>query len=429
MKLPTLHSGLIYTAANIASAGIPFLLIPVLTRALTPAEYGKVVSFYMLIAVAACVAGLSSHGAVGVRWMAHTRGDPRSFTGAALLVTFFTSSLAMIAAAVIGPMFKLGLGALPCAMAALTAGTMVVQGSRFAVWQVKGEALKAGALQVGSAALNLGLSLAAVLLLGWGGFGRIAGITIAGVLITVVAVATLGRENSIAKPRRRDVGEVIRFGAPLMPHVLAGALLTNADRFAVSAQLGTAALGIYGAATQLGQIMGVLADAISKTYMPTIYKMLAQDSRRSKLKLVAALYLSVPGWLAVAAMMWPVLLLASHFLLGPRYQEAGHLAFWFLLGGALNAIYTNISALFFFKSRTEFLSVCTVTTATLSFLSAGFAVRTLGIDGGGATYVLAQLVLLVMTVVLSLRISPLPWNRPALAMRVLFRRTQAGGAV
>ena len=78
MLVQLLRSGAIYGLANVMAAGVPFLLLPVLTRALSPAEYGEVVSFFMLVSVSAALAGLSLHGAVGVRWLDASRGDPKS---------------------------------------------------------------------------------------------------------------------------------------------------------------------------------------------------------------------------------------------------------------------------------------------------------------------------------------------------------------
>ena len=57
----------IYTLANIANNAIPFLLLPVLTRVLTPEEFGIVAIFTTLVTAFGAFTGLSAHGAVNVR--------------------------------------------------------------------------------------------------------------------------------------------------------------------------------------------------------------------------------------------------------------------------------------------------------------------------------------------------------------------------
>lgn len=41
----------IYLGANILNAGIPFLLLPILTRVLTPADYGIVAMFSVVVSI------------------------------------------------------------------------------------------------------------------------------------------------------------------------------------------------------------------------------------------------------------------------------------------------------------------------------------------------------------------------------------------
>ena len=53
----------IYVAANIINSLIPFALLPVLTRYLSPSEYGEVAVYQVWIAMIASVCGFSVHGA------------------------------------------------------------------------------------------------------------------------------------------------------------------------------------------------------------------------------------------------------------------------------------------------------------------------------------------------------------------------------
>jgi O-antigen/teichoic acid export membrane protein len=422
------RSGAVYGAANVLSAAVPFLLLPVLTRALSPQQYGEVVSFYVLVAVCAALAGLGLHSAVGVRWLDRTAGDPARYTGAAVLIVLATTLITALLSASIAPRLGIGLSPGLCALAAAVAGANVLQGMRFAVWQSHERPFPAAMLQVSLAVLNVGMSLIAVLSLHLGGRGRILGAALASALVALASVLSLAYDGSATRPTWADVRALLRFGLPLTPHTLAGTLLGNADRFAVAAQLGTAALGVYGAATQLGSVLGVLADAVTKAYTPTVYRWLSRRSTRSRLRVVAVAYLSVPVWLSVAAGLWVCFLLIAPLLLGPSYQRASALTIWFLLGGALNAVYLNIAGLFFFTGKTEWISLASVVASLLALLLAPVLVARLGVVGGGVTYLASQGALLASAFALADRISPMPWARPGLAMRVLFRRHGSAAA-
>ena len=79
------HRAVIYTLASLGNSAIPFLLLPLLTRVLSPADYGVVVVFATAITVAGAFTGLSVHGAVNVRY--HDASvDIARYTGTALCI-------------------------------------------------------------------------------------------------------------------------------------------------------------------------------------------------------------------------------------------------------------------------------------------------------------------------------------------------------
>jgi O-antigen/teichoic acid export membrane protein len=415
------RSGSIYGLANVMAAGVPFLLLPVLTRALSPAEYGEVVSFFMLVSVCAALAGLSLHGAVGLRWLDMSRGDPRGYTKMALLLVLCSTALAAVLAGLVGPAVGIGLSPGVCAMAAVVAGCMSLQGMRFAVWQCRDHALPAATLQVVSGIMGLLFSLGAVLLFSWGSAGRIGGAALASMIIAGFSAVSLFRLIGDSKANIGDASGLLRFGLPLMPHAMAGALLGSLDRFAVSSQLGLGALGVYGAASQLGLVINVLADAVTKAFTPQIYAMLSRNTVRDRLRVVAFCYISVPAWLVVALVLWVALLMFGGVFLGVRYLAAIDLAIWFLLGGALTGAYLSIAGIFFFTSKTEWISVATLAACAIAALLAPTLVNHYGVKGAALSYCSGQAVLLLAAWLLSMRVKPMPWRHPRLALRVLFR--------
>ena len=79
-----LRAGAVYGLANALSAGVPFLLLPILTRALAPSEYGVVVNFFLVVSLSTSLAGLNVHSAVSVKWFDRANLDFPRFVGSAL---------------------------------------------------------------------------------------------------------------------------------------------------------------------------------------------------------------------------------------------------------------------------------------------------------------------------------------------------------
>jgi O-antigen/teichoic acid export membrane protein len=165
----------------------------------------------------------------------------------------------------------------------------------------------------------------------------------------------------------------------------------------------------------------VLADAAMKAYTPTMYRLLSADTAQARLKLVALALASVPVSLLVALLLWIAFAVLGPVLLGERFGAAVGLSVWFLLGGAVGAVYLHFAGLFFFTGRTEWISAATVSATAVALLVAPPAVAAFGLQGGGGSFLLAQIALMLAAWALSRQFVPLPWHRPGLALRTLLR--------
>lgn len=410
--------------ANVASAAVPLLLLPLLTRVLTPADYGQVIAFTLMVTLCQCATGLNVHAALGVIWFRQPRETIPSYTGAALLIAFAsTAVVALVAIGVISlwPVVMAGITPAWAALAAVTAGANVVLQSRLVLWQSQGKAMHSASLQFLTSIINVALSLLAVLALGWGGDGRNFGFAGATLVMAVIAVLAFLRAGEIRwAPSRAQFGRLVGFGLPLVFHTFAGVLLTNADRWAISIKLDAAALGIYGAGAQLGMTMAILGDAFVKAFSPWLYGKLSEDTEEARFCAVGAIYVAMPVFFMLAFSLWVALAIASTLLLGPQYRLAiGYLP-WFMLGGAFNGVYLCTAVLYFHNGKTARL-------ATISFLSglvgAGVTwslISVLGMAGAAVAYACGQGLLALATTVVAMQTFDLPWHKPRRALTIWF---------
>ncbi len=420
------QAGAIYVVANLVSAGIPFLLLPLLTRVLGPAEFGAVVNFFLLVSACTALAGLSVHAAIGVAWFKHDRQDLPRLVGTAIILGIGSTIVVAAASAIVLGTVGHSIGISPAwgAIAATTAGCNVLLQCRLVLWQSQQRPLPMAGLQIVASVFNVGLSLAFVLLLGWGGSGRNAGVAISAVLMAILAVGLLlaSRQAQLGL-RWKDVSTLLAFGLPLVPHALAGLLIATADRFVVSAHLGNEALGVYGAGAQVGAAMVILGDAFVKAFNPWLYARFASESPSDALGAVGAMYASIPGFLVLAAAVGFVLWVASSLLLGPAYRAATVILPMFMLGGAFNGMYLAVSGLYFFSGRTKLLSSITLPVAVLGTLITIALVPRMGVLGAAMGYAATQGLLALAAWLVAQRAFALPWNRPRAAVNTWWQLT------
>ena len=423
-----LRAGIIYTIGNVASAAVPFALLPLLTRVLSPAEYGIVVAFGLMVTLCMPFAGLNVHAAVGVAWFKRPREEMRAFVGAALAVAISSALLTAVVIAALLPLVSsaaFSFDPIWGAVAAVTAGANVLLQCRLGLWQSQQRPVPNVTLQFIASTLNVVLSLVAVLVLGWGGAGRNAGIALAAVLTAACAIGLLLLSRDAIWSLRRDhIKALMLYGLPLIPHVLGGVLIGTADRWIVSTQLGAEMLGIYGASAQLGMVMTILADAFIKAYNPWLYARLAStkflrtnipSSAPSMLRCRSSCVL--PRWSA------RVCILPAVFCSGAQYRAATVVLPWFMLGGAFIGIYFCVSNLFFFSGRTSLLSLVTSSSAVVGTLLIWLLAARFGIEGAAMGYAATQGLLALTATVVASRHYDLPWGELRQSVAIWFRST------
>ena len=63
-----LKSSAIYTFSSVVNSAIPFLFLPILTRILTPSEYGIIAMFQISVSIVFPLVGLNLEGAIARKY-------------------------------------------------------------------------------------------------------------------------------------------------------------------------------------------------------------------------------------------------------------------------------------------------------------------------------------------------------------------------
>ncbi|MGQ0443319.1 MAG: oligosaccharide flippase family protein, partial [Methylophilaceae bacterium] len=274
------------------NGAIPFLLLPILTRVFTPEEYGLVTLISAVIAILGAFTGLSVHGAVSVKYFDKEINHPK-FVGASLFVLAGSTSAVLIFLLIAGNQLSAWIH-IPkqwLIIAAIASAAQFVINIRLTMWQVQEKAIRYGFFQVTQTIFNLTLSLALVfwMLMGWE--GRAWGIVIATLFFAVVAIITIHKEKLVYWSGDKQYAKAaMRFGVPLIPHVIGGLVIATADRFIIAKLMGSDSVGIFAVAIQISMVITFLVDAFLKSYSPYLFKKLSAISDIDKENIVKMTY-------------------------------------------------------------------------------------------------------------------------------------------
>src|SRR6056297_3469330 len=86
----------IYTVSDIINKLVPFILLPVLTRYLTPADYGIISIFAVFTSILGVFISLETHGAISVNFFKISREQLKIYIANVLLIVAVTTSIVLL---------------------------------------------------------------------------------------------------------------------------------------------------------------------------------------------------------------------------------------------------------------------------------------------------------------------------------------------
>lgn len=386
----------VYLFSNILNAAIPFALLPILTRYLTPEEYGEVAMFQTLLGALMAFIGLSLHGAAGRKFYDGNlvEEDLKEFIGSCLQILAITTAITIAVLFTLQNQFSqwFGLDQKWILLAALVTAGNVISQIRLGQWQVRKKAKSYGALQVSKSLLNVGLSLALVVFFLQGADGRIVAQGGAVAIFASLSLWLLKKDDLLAFTvwRPEYIKEALRFGVPLIPHVGGMFLLTTVDRFVINSELGLAKAGIYMVAVQFGMALSLVFDAINKAYVPWLFERLKRDKDSEKRQIVRYTYAWYAFILAGAGLSFIVGPWLIVFVAGDQYTQAGEVIGWLVLGQVFNGMYLMVTNYIFYSKRTGLLSAASAFAGLVNLVLLVFLVKWLGITGAAYAFTLSM---------------------------------------
>lgn len=426
MRLQSIFFGnaAIYLGANILNAAIPFLLLPILTRVLTPADYGTVAMFAIVLSVLGAFTGLSVHGAIGVRYFQLERKALAEYVGACVGILVVSTSLVFALAVLFGSWLE-QISGVPkdwLLVAVILSGMQFLINIRLSLFQSEGMAKKYGVLQVSQSLFNAGFSLFLILIIGLAWEGRVLGQVLAVGLIGIIAFWWLVKDGLLAQSTawREQVKDALKFGVPLIPHVIGGLVVATGGQFLVTNMFGIYETGLYVVGVQLGLIMGLLSDAFVKSFGPWMYGKLKDDADLARQRMVGVVYSIFIFFLIASGILSIVVYLIFPLIVGDGFLPARSLVPYFIFGNGFVGMYYAVAGFFFFTGKTKFISVVTITTGTISILGMWTLGKYFGIKGIALGYLFSQIIMFIFAWKMSSWVYPMPWGEVRLAYLAVF---------
>ncbi|MGC4094745.1 MAG: oligosaccharide flippase family protein [Polyangiaceae bacterium] len=362
-------NSIVYGLGQVLTRALSVLFLPLLTRYLSPADYGAIGLVTILNAVLQPALAFGTGMSLGPNYFRsedpqHRRnviGSALVFNSAGALVVLAVGYLfsAKLAAAFgrpeLGPLLPYGL-----AMAAFAQPLSVVQ-----LWLQFTERSRASVLlTLVQTVSTFGCALYFVVKLGWGARGMLAASTLGTALGASIGAALLLRQLKLGFSGT-ILRRLLRDGAPLLGGIGANFLLNNGPRLVLERNAGLTVLGYFTLGAQLALPMDLAVSAFTTAWYPFFMSFTTRQQEAPRV-FGRALRLYLWGFGAVAMLAFAFARFGVRLVAAPQFEPAfmavGLIATSRVLWGLYNIVVPGL----YFSNKLGHISVLQLAAAAVA---------------------------------------------------------------
>ena len=411
MMQSVLRASSIYLGASGASAAVVFLTLPVLTRVLSPEDFGVLGLLAATFGILTALVGLSPNLILTARFAVLSREATRDLISASIPITLVTGAMGWLALLMLSWVWR-DLAVPWWVLLLLVSMAMfgVYRTLGLTVLQMRHRPKPYAAIEV-SAALFAGI-LTLLLVLGldldWRGkfLADAAGVLVFGSGLLYYLGKSGYLTLSVPWERVRDLAVS---SLPLSIHAVSYWAINAQDRYFVAVMVDVAAVGVYSVAYTLGQALNLVHTGLLRGFSPHFYEQ-ARLGELERLSIVRLTYrymiLSLVVWAVFVLGVW----LLAPFYLGSTFTAGIAIIPWVALAYTFNAVRNAMIGYLYIAERTRLIGALTGGAAVLNAALNFAFISWWGALGAAVATAATFAAVAALTTVLAVRAHPMPWR-------------------
>lgn len=407
LRSTLLRSSAAYAGSNLLNRAVPFLLLPVLTRYLSPEDVGITAMYVAAVGLVAPLVGVCTDAAISRRFFDRDQLDFPRYVATCLWVVACTglvlTALLALLARPLAPLLAVPAGWV-WTIAAVAAGRYLVAVA-LGMWQVRGRPGPYALFSFALTVLGLGISVYLVVAREWGWQGRVVGEIASQLLLGALGLAVLLRGGWVRGGVDRGyLRDALKYGGGLVPHLYGGLLIITTDRLFLTHMVGVRETGVYMVGIQVALLLGVAQQSFNQAWSPWLFGVLKANrpgTLRRVRRLTRIYNVAILGAAVSLAALAPWLL---GFLVGPEFRGASRFVLWLALATAFEGMYKMVVSQIFYAGRTHWLAWITFGTGVVNVGLNWLLISRNGAVGSAQATACAMLLSYLLTLWLSRRV-------------------------
>lgn len=355
-----------FALVNFLRSLIPFVLMPLLTRKMSPGGYGTLSLFEVTILILAPLFLCNSHALMSAVYHRVERSVAGQYVYVSMLVTLLLAAITQVLLWAAGDelrqLFEVNDSFYLLIPLFVFARAVVFYVNN--VLQLQQRAVPYGVYTIGVTALDLALSILFVVVWNGGYKGRLIGSYTAMFLFGAYGLWALWRQGLINfRYSAPLVTEILRYGLPLVPHALGGVSLAMANRYLIAHALGPSSVGYYSVAYQLASVMLLAGTSINQVWSAWLFRLVSKDLEGNAQTIRRLFFLNVGLMVCAAVVIQLAVNILFAIFVDPKFYAAKTYFPWMLLGFLCQSLYFLFINFDFYDKKVISIGVVTFAVA------------------------------------------------------------------
>ena len=413
-----LKNSFVYVVTDGINNAIPFVLLPLISRYLTPADYGIVSNYNVLIQILSVFVYLATAGIIPVMYFKTDKDELKLYVTNLIALDTVISFICLLIIFISSGYLAEGLGfpLLFQFFSVISVWFTSIAYLNLVLWRCEEAPLKFGAFQISQSLINAVTTLlfVIVLLLSWQ--GRVYSMLLSCVIMGLIALFVLNKRGYLdfhfSKPHMM---KIIWFGLPLIPHALSFWLKSGANKVLLTNMCGLFDNGLYSVAMTWGAVVSIFVTAFSNSYSPWLYKRLAIFDKdkvgtiEEQKKVVQIIWLA----LIFIFVLVTIVYFGSYYLTFIIYPESYYGSLDYLplvmVGQAFSGGYLLFVCFCHYTLKTKVLGVITFSLSLLQVLFSYIFILKLGPVGVVYSSAITSILTFLCVASYGMHVYKLPW--------------------
>jgi len=405
----TFHFG-IYFTSTIISKIIPFLLLPIITKILIPAEYGKWSVFSSILAFTVPFAGLMMRYHIARSYYKLSREKIGELLSNVIFITLISSICIFLLSVIFSLFYKGFFMDYRIYLIPLLAFLTCISEYFTTILRYEKKPILYAVFELSGTLILWIIAVALIIsdIMKWE--GMLAGSVLSAFLITVFSLMYFKKNGFlIFKFSKEAVESALKIGIPLLPHAAAASVIAMSDRLILVKMTTTEIVGIYSVGYALGMTVNIFIEAFNKNWGPWIYEKLTDTSEETKILIVKNTYIFIAVLTAAFIAVCAGGNLYITFFIDIKYHAAVPILYWAALSAFFRGLYIAIFPYMTHLGITYIYSVITVTSGIINIILTVILVRYFGMIGAAQATAAAFFLMFFLLFIFSNSRFPMPW--------------------